>query len=443
MATTPRDRLNREKNKVESLAEDGTISEECKDALLEYADALDSDKVRHKYRDAEGETKEYAARSVERYLQCLRICGESGFDLLDTTAEEFNDLIDRMHDDKGKSKVTLSGYQVAAEKFYRYHNLGVDPAEINIYKERSEPRYDETDMFTEEEVEALRNACGETKNTMRNRALLELLIFTGQRIRALVTLRIGDVELNPPGADNHGYIYLNDDYDREQGGGLKGATVRGRKRPMFGATKYVRDWIEYHPHGDDPDAWLFIGDPSHWKTDPNDHWAKVSADQVLRRIGEYADVDKPVNAHNFRHYCATVLYRDYDLDRDTIRMLFGHVEGSNALEETYSHLFDEDYIRKAEEALGYREQEERSPFTPETCPTCGELLEEHWRQCPNCQEVFGPSDDFEESVADARERATEAAIESTDPEEIEAIKAIIDAVDDPAALAERLATLED
>ena len=436
MARTPRDRLNHQKTKVRDLAADGTISTECEDMLLEWVDALDNSKARYKYRNAEGKVQTYKPRTVEGYLRNLRICCEDGLDLIDATADEFNGFIDGVHDDQGKSKVTLAGYQCAAATFYRYHDdLGVDPEDIHIYNERSKPKHDETDMFTDDEVSSLRAACGASQMPTRNRALLELLVFTGQRIKALVTLRVKDVDVQ------EGYIYLNDEYDSENGG-LKGALERGRKRPMFGARKYVRDYIQYHRQDAAPDDWLFIGNPSHWKTDPDDHWAEPSASQTLKRIAAEAGVQKPVNPHNFRHYCATVLYRDYDLDRDTIRMLFGHVEGSSALEDTYSHLFDEDYIRKAEVALGYQEDETPSTFTPDNCPTCGEILKDHWRQCPSCQEVFGPTEDFEERLEDIQGRVREEGLDSRDPSEIEAYKAIIEAVDDPTALAEQLAGLD-
>ena len=435
MATTPRDRLANEKDRIRSLSDNG-YSAEIADALLEFGEALDSEKVRHKYHDKNGNVKTLKPRSIDHYLSCMRRCVTNGLDPLDTTAEEFNALMDRMHDDGDKVKTTVQGYQAAGEAFFRYHDqIGVDPDDINHYGETSDPRHDERDMFTPEEVEALRKACAETDMTNRNRALIELLIFTGQRISALMTLRIGDVEFED---GNHGYIYLNEDYEKEHGG-LKGALNRGKKRPMFGATKYVRDWIQYHPEGGDnpdQDAWLFVGNPSHWKTDPNDHWAKVSADHVLRRIGEYADVDKPVNPHNFRHYCATVLYRDYDLDRDTIRMLLGHVRGSSALEEVYSHLFEEDYIERAEEQMGYREKKDENPFTPETCPTCGNLLGDDDKACSNCGNIFAP--DAEGVVLDeADNKIRQSYQEAETPEELEQVQQadnILDAVKDDTDL---------
>lgn len=442
MAETPRERLEREKTNIKEMAEDGTITANTCDHLLEYTDALDPDKARYSYEYDNG-TGDYSPRTVAGYLSCLRILARDHLDLLDATPAEFNDAINIMHDEEDKSKVTLQRYQWAAIHFYRYHDhLGFDTDEVRLFKDHSEPRHDERDMFTEEEVEALRAACGETKNPPRNRAMLELLIFTGQRLSALLTLRIKDVELNPPGNDNTSYIYLNEDYEQENGG-LKGATERGRKRPMFGTRKYVRDWIQYHPQGDDPEAWLFIGDPNHWKTNLDDHLARPTARQRLKQIGEIAGVGKLTNPHAFRHYCATVLYRDYELDRDTIRMLFGHVKGSTALEQVYSHLFEDDYIKKAEEKMGYREPEPCSPFTPETCPTCGELLEEGWKNCPACGENFAPTADIAESVEETKAEATTAALGGDLSEgEREGLKTLLSMIDDPAELAEKLESLE-
>ncbi|QLG62639.1 tyrosine-type recombinase/integrase [Halorarum salinum] len=410
MATTPREDLAREKKTIETLAADGTITDEYRDALLEWADALDDKTVRHKYRDDDGNVTTFSLGTIETYLADIRrYCAERDLDLTTSTADEFNDWMDTIHDAEGSpGAVTLSKCQSAVKTFYRYHDLGVDPADIHVYNAKSEPRHDETDLFTEEEVDALRRACGASGSSVRNRAFLELLIFTSQRIGALLTLRIKDVDLNPSNGGSAS-IYLNADYDKEYGG-LKGARCRGRRRPIFGARKYVRDWLLYHPEGDDPNAWLFIGDPSHWKTDPDDHWAESSAQQALQRIAEQAGVTKPVDPTNFRNYCATVLNRDCNLDNDTIRMLMGHSETSTTLEQTYQHLVNDDYIRKAEEKTGYRDAEEPKSFTPDTCPTCGELLDSHWRQCPSCQEVFGPSDDFEEQLAARRDEAADVGL---------------------------------
>ena len=212
---------------------------------------------------------------------------------------------------------------------------------------------------------------------------------------------------------------------------------------MFGARKFVRDWLEYHPEGDDDEAWLFVSDPNHGKTVPGEHFSPPSARGQLRKIGQDAGVTKPVNPHNFRHYCCTVLYRDYEVDFDTIRMLFGHAKGSRTLEATYSHVLDDDYIQSAEESLGFREETDRTPFTPDTCPTCGELLKDGWRQCPNCQEVFGPTEDIEEAAAETEEEVTKAALaEDLGADDRATLQAILEVVEDPTDLAARLADLD-
>lgn len=430
MATQPRDQLEREISKVRDRF-DG----EKRDRLLEWASAVDPATVRHEFIDEDGTVKELAPGSVATYLSTLRICITEGFDLLEGDAGEFNDTMARLHDEEGKSKTTLQTYQAGAKSFYTYHDdLPLDRDEIVHFSERSDPKHDERDMFDADDIKALRNACGSTENPPRNRALLELLIFTGQRIRALLTLRVRDVEGQ--------YIYLNDEVD-----GLKGALSRGRKRPIFGAKKYVRDWLQYHPHSDDPDAWLFVGNQTHSSTAAGEHLATSSARGILERMAKNAGVDKPVNANNFRHYCATVLYRDYDLDRDTIRMLFGHVKGSSTLEEIYSHLFEDDYINKAEAAMGYAERERESPLTPEACPTCGELLEDHWRSCPACNAVFAPDlETASASIAEQRRKILDAGMggdadivqgELT-AEDIRGLRELVKVVGDPVEYAEQL-----
>jgi integrase len=433
MATTPEERKERQLDKVRSLDE---ISDEEEDRILDYANAINENKTTHKIKDENDTTISVSVRSVEAYVRNIRITVQEGLDLLNASTEEVNSIIDYMHDEIGKSKSILGGYQVALEHFYRFHSdLEVNPNEINKYGESSNVRHDGQDMFSEEEIQALRNACAETKMPVRNRAFLELLIFTGQRLGALLTLRIKDVELEGERA----YIHLNDEYAEEHGG-LKGAIRRGRKRPIFGAEKYVRDWLEYHPYSEDRESWLFIGDPSHWKTDKEDHWSRPSADQRLRQIGKVAEVDKPVNAHNFRHYTATVLYRDYDLRKDTIRMLLGHAEGSKSLEQVYSHVFDEDFIRRAEEKMGYREEEDKNPFTPDTCPTCGALLEEEDNACSNCGSNFAPNADYIEDQIQEDTYQDKSEAEGLEEEAVDLVRQLSE---DPETLDVLKEALED
>jgi methionyl-tRNA synthetase len=123
-------------------------------------------------------------------------------------------------------------------------------------------------------------------------------------------------------------------------------------------------------------------------------------------------------------------------------MLLGHVEGSSALEQTYSHLFDDDYIHKAEEKLGYREKEERNPFTPETCPTCGELLGSDDKACSNCGNVFTPdAQSVQEQIEQETKESYREAGRAGDMEAFDDIEDVDELLENPAvkkALIEKL-----
>lgn len=427
--TTPRELLDRQLRRLDRLVDDGEIDPAVSRRLEHFADALDDRTTRRKYHDGRGNLKTLEPGTIASYVKNLRISVEKGFPLLDTDAAAFNAFIDGRHDDDGLTKGTLCGYQSAARAFYRYHDdLGVDPEAITTYKPDKTPRHDEQDMFTEAEVDRLRQAC----DNPRDRALLELLIYTGQRITALRTLRIKDIDCQA------GVLYLNDEAD-----GLKGARTRGRKRPLFGARKYVRDWLEYHPRGDDPDAPVFVGNPSHHLVDLDKPINGSTIRQNLSNLASRAGVRKPVNPHNFRHYFVTVMKREYGMDSDTLKALLGVAADSVVLETVYSHVTNDDYVRRAETTLGYR-QDDSGPgsLTPDACPTCGEILEDHWRRCPSCDEVFGPT---EQAVSEAVDGAQDAAVDEfadiaqeLSPEEIRAFSSMLEAFSDPVAVVDRL-----
>jgi integrase len=337
--------------------------------LLELADALDKENPRTKYVDPDGERAEYASGTVYQYINIIKRWYDlTEFDFLTAVAPDINTLAADMDTgdhpespDGGYSRQTVNKFLSASKAFYHYHD-DLEPAhdEIEMFKKKSEPAYDSRDMFTREEVNELRDAMGNP----RHRALLEMLIFTGQRIRAIQTLRVKDFDLDG------GYYYLNNEVE-----GLKGATKRGRKRPLFGAREYVRDWLDYHPRSDDPDAWVFVGDPSNPQVDLENPINKRSIVRILKNAAEEAGIEKSVSPHKFRHYFVTVMKRDYDMNDDTIKFLLGHAESSNVMNTTYKHVKNEDYIEKAEVATGAKEPDNTNPHTPPSCPVCGEVLE--------------------------------------------------------------------
>ena len=312
-------------------------------------------------------------------------------------------------------------------RFYRYHDdLGIDREDI-YFPDRDESPVDERDMFTAEEVQAIRDEA--KRRGSRDACLIDLLLYTGQRRSALLNLRLKDVD------PAEGIFYLNDD-----DGDLKGA--RG-KRPLLGALKTVRDWKRQHPTGN-PNDYLIThkhkqdnreGVRAGDKLDPSTVYRQ------LQRIGDAAGVDKPVNSHNFRHYFVTVCKRDYGMDNDTIKHLIGHEPDSEVMERTYAHLTDEDYIQDAEEKFGIREPETDNPLTPPVCDGCGEPLDDEWKSYPYCGMTYAPDAHAgkEEIQVDMKQSYREADPEDADTmDKVDALNELLEDPEVKAVLLEQI-----
>lgn len=373
------------------IQNDEQITDEERRRILEFLDA--NDPRRNTYQMPDGKIK--SDGTLARYArEVRRVAADANFSLAEATAYDINRLmdaylngnIDRVKDE-GLSNGTVRNKQGPIRRFYLYHDdLGVDRDDIH-FADQDESPVDERDMFTAKEVQALRDEA--KRRGSRDACLVDLLLYTGQRRSAVLNLRLKDVK------PDEGIFYLNDD-----DGDLKGANG---KRPLLGAEKAVREWKRQHPTGD-PDDYLITHKHKQTNRDgvrPGDKLNPSTVYRQLQRIGDAAGVDKPVNAHNFRHYFVTVCKRDYGMDNDTIKHLIGHEPDSKVMERTYAHLTDEDYIKKAEEKRGLREPEEDNPLTPPVCDGCGEPLDGEWKSCPYCGMTYTPdARDVEEKMQD-------------------------------------------
>jgi site-specific recombinase XerD len=429
---SPRHDYQVARERLNKRFEEGKIPEEDYDLITEFLDAFDDHK--NMVSPPRGESAKEPS-TLKSY--CSRFTWASVRMLDSTLAEATTNDINRLMDqhasgnnphikDGGYADSTVRLYQSALRSFYQYHdNLDVEPEEITLVSQ-PDSKVDERDMFTPEEIERLRSNC---KNP-RDRCLLELLINTGQRIRAIQTLRIKDVNLE------EGVFYLNDTAD-----GLKHAEG---KRPLLGAKAAVRRYLDYHPCPNDPEAYLLTQiSNNNPDTEPGDMLHRGTLRRRLKKIAERADVSKKVHPHNFRHYFVTIAKKRYGLDNDQIRWLIGHGPDSAVMETTYSHLTDDDRIKSVEVDAGYREPEEDdSPLTPPACPTCGEPLGPSDKACSSCGEVFTPDakDAKNQIEADMKESYKEAG-RAGDSQGIDDIEDVDELLEDPAikkALIEKL-----
>lgn len=428
-ADSPRTLLENQYQLLERKAEQGAITAEEADRLTEFGQALDADRPRPTV-EVDGETRSLAATTVRQYLIRLRVdVAENGHDLTDIEPEAFNELMADLDADRTRS--TTQQAQSAGKLFFGYHSdLGVDHEAIEMFETDSDQqRVDPQTLLTPEEVDKLRKAVDQTQSPLRNRALLELMIYTGQRVRALQTLRVGDVEVD----EKPGAVYLNTDAE-----GLKGADKRGRYRPLTGARAAVRDWLKRHPRGNDPEAWLFVGDPNHPNVNLDQPWHQSTMRGMLKRAAVRAGIQSEdeknrVTPHAFRHYWYTHMRMDENVDPESLKAAGGWSKDSNTPARIYQNFEDEELMKKIEEDLGLVEASEESAFIPDLCPSCGEPLESHWKKCPVCDEQLQPG--LEEAEEDAMKAKHEADDQTTE-ETLAEIQRLI--LEEPERVAEAL-----
>jgi integrase len=379
----------------------------------------------------DGEQETLAVSSLTSYGRALRLLsGETDDPLLETTTDKFNEIFDWWGDEL--SGQTVKQRQSALMKFLRYHpNPTADPRGIVLVNVDTSSSLDPDSVLTGDEIDALRDACSND----RDHCLVDLLAYTGQRIRAIQTLRVKDVD---PDAGASGKYWLNDEVE-----GLKGADKTATTRPLLGAQKAVREWLRAHPTGE-PDDYLLTALPSATAPGgltPGGTLDRSSIHVRLSRIADDADVDKDVNPHAFRHFFVTTCKRDYGLEDSEIKHLIGHGPDSRVMETTYSHLSDNEVARNVEEKVGYDVEKDDSALTPPTCLTCNEPLPGSAKACPSCGAVYTPDakasqDEMQDDVKDSYKQ--------TDPEDTEMqekIDTLDDLLDDPkvkAALLEEL-----
>jgi integrase len=398
---TPRHHYETARDTLKRKAEEGVLHDRDRQIVESYLDTYDKDVLTAPPPEGES-TKAYSTlknhcATVQNFT--LRLpC-----DLHEATAEEINGLLDDYS--KGTHpEVKNEGFAPNTVKttagiirsvVEHADDLSVNKTDI-VMPTGEGAKVDERDMYDEGEVQAMREA---TSNA-RDAALLDMLIYTGQRVRAIQSLRIKDVR---PHEGATGVFYLNEDSD-----GLKGASG---SRPLLGAQANVREWLDYHPCADDPDAALFCPLPSHPEAEKGEPIHRAHLSRRLTTIAEEAGVEgKPTNPHNFRHYFVTVCKRNYGLSDSEIKHLIGHRPDSTVMETTYAHLSDEEVAENVEVKAGYAEPDDASPLSPPQCPMCDTALPENARACPKCGRAFTPDamnakDEIEDTMYEGQRAA--------------------------------------
>jgi len=382
--------VENEYSRLEKEVQSGDIAKEDAEAIEKF---IEHDR---------GENK---LTTVRGHFTVLRTAARrTNIPLVESSEDDLSELLSLMrsgaHPDVKDSGIGVSNYQKAFRVFYRYHsNLGIDPEEIEIDKERGR-QIRPNDLLTQEDIDALLTNC----YGLRDRALLAMGLATGQRIDALRTLRNKHVTIQGQTMD----ITLN-----EEEGTLKGANG---SKPLLWSKHYVKSWYDNHPYKDDPEAALFCPTPDAPLPDDRDPQGPMHYQTIrdkLHRIGKKAGVEpeKSVYPHLLRHTAITRMVLE-GLNEQKIKMIAGWSADSSEF-ETYVTLSDELSNDSIREDLGLPTSGDVPVLgrpTLQECPECHDRLPEDPAHCPTCHVPL--------TTYEAVEGEYEIPIPSPDPEDV-------------------------
>lgn len=420
----PRLRYDEEKGRLKEAVEQGKIASGTAERITDSLDARDPEDLSTSFSRG-GEKIEFTSNTLRTYAMRLRLVAtEISRPLVDLGDEDVDDLIQALLEGSsslgpsdGYAKGTLSQYECALIAHYRYHDgHDVDPEEIDVHTS-DDSSIDERDLWTVDEIEAMRDVL----DSKRNEALFEFLAYTGQRIRVVQTLRVGDIE---PESGRTGRYYVNQE--------VEGRKNREGHGPLLGARGPVQRWLQIHPTGNDDDAFITCPPKRTGGATPGERITQQSIRDVLERIRDRAGIDKEVHPHMFRHYFSTIAKKPksrggFGMDSDYIKRLRGDAPGSTVFETTYSHIVDEDASEHAE--VQFSGEEPGNALVPRApCGVCGEMLQAGDAACSNCGAVRSPDAEKSE-VERLQERVDELEAERQVQREAGAAEALAGGAD--------------
>jgi integrase len=366
-------------------------------ALGRLADAdipeSDYEAVRSFIRARDGDL---AVSSLSQYINRLRILSQrSDVPLVHLDLEDVRKLFFELRNDPdagrggAPSETTVYNYQAALHAFANYR--GDDWAdEFDPDKpSQSTKTVAEEDILSQDNIAALSDAA----KRPRNQALVEFLADTGARLTLTGSLRVKDVNLDgdrPTYTPNRNAI------------GLKGAEIK--PYPIIDSAAPLRVYLTHsHPRPDEPEAAFFhsFDTPETPVTEDDGALSPSRIRETLKELAERADVEKPVNPHNWRHSAITRMWREgYDKQEIQHRVQWSL---DTDMWQRYVHVTAEQMNEEIFASSGIVEDDDSLSRERKRCGTCREPLPPHAEYCPNCGAPATPA---------ARE-TTDRAIEST------------------------------
>ena len=292
----------------------------------------------------------------------------------------------------------IYNYKRALRVFFQWLDEQPDFPDFGFYDSidipsQSVSRVDEDEMLDDEEIETLKQHA----RNPREPAIIEFLADTGARVSLASQLRVKDLhDLDT----KRPYFTPN-----PNGAGHKGAP--DKRYPILQSRAELRNWVnQYHPDPR-PEAPLWPVLRGYDRDNPQE--CALSGDRLrdtLRACARRADIEKPVNPHNFRHTAITRLSRQGYTPQE-IQHLAGWAD--DRMLEAYDHTTDRQRNEQMRVKAGFIEEAETDtgPSQPKSCGNCRETLKPSAQFCPRCGTPA--TKETEEAISEQEDRILESA----------------------------------
>jgi integrase len=324
-------------------------------------------------------------------------------------------------DPQHKSIGTYNGRQMILLKFFRWL---YNPNESDASKRKTPhcmsgirrlPRmeksaYKPSDLWSEEEHEIFLKYCP----SARDKAFHSMAFDTSARPSELLALRIGD-------------IFFRKAHDGTQYGEIvvTGKT-KSRTLPLISSLPYLKQYLQVHPQGTNPGAWLFI---SYSK---QNNLGRITRDGLLKKYVQYykkrffpslLEADsvserdkayirnmllKPFSLYVFRHMALT--HKSSFLKEHILRDRAGWSLTSK-MPQVYIHYFGTESSNSILEAYGIAKNQSMRTniLKPIQCPNCLESNDRRARFCISCKMILR-YDVYTETLEEQKKKESEIGL---------------------------------
>lgn len=266
-------------------------------------------------------------------------------------------------------------------------------ARINKIRRKEESGYDPVDLWTAEDLAIFLKYCPSKKY----KAIVAIALDLSARPSEYLSVKIKDVLFN----EQNGKIFAT----------LKVSGKTGeRVLPLYSSIAYLKDWINEHPQGTNPEAYLFSSDKVrdvpisagalnhqinriYKKGHKHSHSAKYAQGYFVTLLQTNIPQEdkkkisalliKPWNPYVWRHSSLTQKARI--LNEGYLKQHAGWKKNSIMITK-YLHFFNDESSKALLQAYGVIPQtKEQEPlqFKPKFCPNCGESNRPEASFCSN------------------------------------------------------------